>query len=168
MPASNGDLIPDGILPWTKSCFVCGEENPLGLRLKSRLENGLVVLRYAPRDADRGWREIVHGGIATTLLDEVMTWAAILHARRACVAAEMTVRLVRPVRVGQKLAIVGSVARGGARLMTTEGRILDDERRVLLTASGKFVPMDAATASACAADFVEGPGAIPVATIFRA
>jgi hypothetical protein len=38
----------NGTLPWTKSCFVCGEANRRGLRLRSRVENGVVVLTYRP------------------------------------------------------------------------------------------------------------------------
>ncbi len=158
--------IPDGVLPWTRSCFVCGEANPHGLRLKSRHEQGLVVIRYAPRDADRGWKEIVHGGIATTVVDEVMTWAAILYARRACVAAELSVRMLRPITVGQRLRFEGDVAAGKARLIQTRGRILDEAGTVFFEATGKFVPMAASVAAACAADFVEGPDAIPVREIF--
>lgn len=158
--------IPDGILPWTRSCFVCGEANPHGLRLKARHERGLVVLRYVPRDADRGWRERVHGGVATTLLDEVMTWAAILHTRRACVAAEFGVRLQQPIVVGQPLQVAASVDRGARRLVVASARICNAAGDTLFTATGKYMPMDAAAATACAADFVEGPGVIPVSRIF--
>lgn len=136
--------------------------------MKSRHEGGLVVLRYAPRAADRGWREIVHGGIATTLLDEVMTWSAILHTRRACVAAELSVRLSHPITVGQPLRIVGEILLGNARLMQARGRIYDAQDQILCESTGKFVPMDAAVASACAEDFVTNAEAIPVQAIFEA
>ncbi|MCE9615496.1 MAG: PaaI family thioesterase [Lentisphaerae bacterium] len=159
--------VPDGVLPWTRSCFVCGEENPHGLRLRSRHENGVVVLRYAPRPSDRGWRELVHGGIATTLLDEVMTWAAILHVRRACVAAELGVRLLRPIAVGQPLQIVGQITDGKPRLMRASGRIMNAAGQVLFEATGKFVPMRDDVAALCAEDFVEGPEAIRVDRIFH-
>ena len=73
--------IPTGTLPWTKSCFVCGQENPHGLHLKCRVDDGQVILEYTTQERDLGWRSIVHGGIVMTLMDEVMTWAAILAAR---------------------------------------------------------------------------------------
>lgn len=160
------ETLPDGVLPWTRSCFVCGEANPHGLRLKSRHERGLVVLQYAPREEDRGWRELVHGGIATTLLDEVMTWAAILRARQPCVAAALSVRLLRPIRVGQPLRVTGSITHGNPRLMQAGGQILDASGELLIEATGKFVPMRRDVAALCAADFVECPDAIPVQRIF--
>jgi uncharacterized protein (TIGR00369 family) len=151
-----------GVLPWTRSCFVCGQDNPHGLHLRSRLEDGRVVLEYTTREADLGWRSIVHGGIVATLLDEVMTWAAIVAARRACVAAEMTTRLKLPIEAGQPLRVEGSVTEGRSRLFLTEGVVLDEAGRIAATAAGKYVPMRPEEAALCSADFVEGEGAIPI------
>ena len=154
-------------LPWTRSCFVCGQDNPNGLHLTSRFENGIVVIDYTPRDTDRGWRHIVHGGIAITLLDEVMTWAAIIEAHAACVSAEISTRLRKPIPVGQTLRIEGKTAGGKARLMLTEGRILDDAGGVLATATGKYLPMPAGELALCEKDFVISSDSIPPSEIFR-
>lgn len=149
-----------GTLPWTRSCFVCGEDNPHGLHLRSRIENGRVILDYTPREADLGYRHIVHGGIAITLLDEVMTWASIVAARRVCVAAELTTRLKKPIVVGQILRVEGWVTRQTSRLILTEGVILDSARQPLLTAEGKYMPMPADQIELTQKDFVISPEAI--------
>lgn len=150
----------EGTLPWTKSCFVCGEQNPHGLRLKSRIENGRVVLDYTAREADLGYRHIVHGGILATLLDEVMTWAAILSIRRVCVAAELTTRLKHPVKVGRRLRVEGWVARKTSRLILVEGRITGEDGSVAATAEGKYMPMPADQVELTEKDFVVSPDAI--------
>ena len=155
----------NGTLPWTQSCFVCGQDNPRGLRLRSRVADGRVWIDYTTRDADRGYRHIVHGGILMTLLDEVMTWAAILSVRRVCVAAEVLTRLKQPVKVGDRLRVEGWVARPGARLILTEGRITDVEGKVMLAATGKYMPMPAGQIELASKDFVESPETIPAATI---
>ena len=149
-----------GTLPWTRSCFVCGQDNPHGLRLKSRMEDGMVVLDYTTRERDLGWRHSVHGGITMTLLDEVMTWAAILSARRACVAAEVTTRLKRPIDMGVTLRVEGRVTTARPRLHLTEGRVLNPEGTVLATASGKYVPMPAGQYALCEDDFITDPASI--------
>ena len=69
-------------LPWTRACFVCGQENPHGLRLRCRLEDGRAVLLHTAREADLGWKTFVHGGILMALLDEAMAWAAMARLRR--------------------------------------------------------------------------------------
>jgi uncharacterized protein (TIGR00369 family) len=153
---SNWDYT-SGTLPWTKSCFVCGESNPHGLRLRSRVENDRIVLDCTTREADLGYRHIVHGGISMTLLDEVMTWAAILTLRRACVAAELTVRLKQPVTAGQCIRVEGWITSAKSKLVVAEGLVLDDRRQVLATASGKYVAMPAAGVPLCVKDFVDSP-----------
>lgn len=153
--------VGNGWLPWTKSCFVCGEDNPHGLRLRSRVEGDRIVIRYTTREADLGWRHIVHGGLSMTLLDEVMTWAAILSLERACVAAEITVRLRQPIEAGQGIRIEAwTTAVRGTRLATAEGHILDEAGTVLASGTGKYVPMPAGALPMCSQDFVRHPDAL--------
>jgi uncharacterized protein (TIGR00369 family) len=156
-----------GLLPWTRSCFVCGQDNPHGLRLRARAEGGRVVIEHTARDADRGWRHIVHGGITMTLLDEAMTWAAILRARRACVAAEMTTRLRRPIEVGQRLRVEAEVVEAGPRLLLTSGKITDPAGVVLAAATGKYVPMPEGQVQLCDKDFVSAPDTLRPEELFR-
>ena len=95
-----------------------------------------------------------------TLLDEVMTWASILTLKRACVAAELTVRLLRPIEAGQSIRVEGWILKARSRLVESEGQIMDSRRKVLATASGKYVSMPGEGLHLCLEDFVESPGAI--------
>ena len=156
-----------GTLPWTRSCFVCGESNPHGLRLRSSVENGVVSLVYTTRESDLGWKAIVHGGITTTLLDEVMTWAAIIDAGRACVSVELTCRIKKAVRLNQKVTASGRVSLSKSRLILTEGMITAENGDILAEASGKFMPMPAGETSICEEDFVISPDAIHPSQIIR-
>src|SRR5689334_17171332 len=111
---------PNGPLPWTKSCLVCGERNVRGCNLKSRLEDGRVIAEYVTKPHDVGYKHLVHGGIIMTLLDELMTWAAILETGKVCVAAEMTSLLREPVAVGHRLRIEAWVSKNARRIILTE------------------------------------------------
>jgi len=158
--------LPDGILPWTRSCFVCGEDNKYGLRLKSRMVGGAVVIEYTPRPSDLGYSHIVHGGIVMTLLDEVMTWAAIIAAGKMCVMAEMSTRLLNPVAVGQQLRIEGRVTRHASRLLLTEGVAFAVDGTIAMSrATGKYLPMSEDKIRLCEKDFVYSPAALPLETI---
>jgi len=158
--------IPSGFLPWTRSCFVCGEQNPHGLRARSQWLDGQVCLDYVPREPDLGYRDIIHGGIGATLLDEVMTWAANIALKAPCVAAEFTVRLRGPLRVGQPVRVSGRVENGGGRLLRTTGSVEDGTGAVLMTATGKYMPMRGEGARHCDEDFVYGPGTLSPAQLF--
>ena len=144
-------------LPRTRSCFVCGVENPHGLHTHSRVEGDRVVIEYTARASDCGYRRLVHGGIAMTLLDEAMTWAAILAAGRMCVAAELTTRLRRPMTAGDRLRIEARVVRHAGRVLYTEGAVLDAAGAVAASAEGKYMPMPAAQTERSEQDFLPGP-----------
>lgn len=148
-------------LPWTRSCYVCGQDNPRGFRLKSRLEGETVVIDYTTRETDRGYKHLVHGGVLMTLLDEVMTWAAIVGTGKVCVAAELTARLKRPLAAGVAIRVEGRVTKSGRRLLLTEGRVIDAAGKVMVEASGKFMPTDDAATALCAEDFVYDDDTVP-------
>jgi len=142
------------ILPWTKSCLVCGEENKKGFRLRSRVENGVVVIDYIVKPEDAGWKEMAHGGISMILMDEVMTWAAMLFLHNACVAAEITCRMRKPIRINTKLRVEGWVCKGREKLVLTGSHILDEKEEILSVSSGKYFPMLPAEYNFCKSDFV--------------
>lgn len=142
-------------LPRTRHCFVCGVENPDGFRLRLRIEQNTVVADYESSVSDHGYRGIVHGGIAMTLLDEAMTWAAILATRSICVAAEMVTRFRSPMPVGARYRIEGRVVRSERRLVFTEGRVCCADGREAAAASGKYVPRREAHEAVADIDFVD-------------
>ena len=61
-----------------KHCFVCGEKNPNGLNLTFSFREGKVVTEFILHKTYQGYKDIVHGGIISTLLDESMVKAALL------------------------------------------------------------------------------------------
>lgn len=147
-------------MPWTKSCFVCGESNPRGLRLKSHLADGRVMLEYTTRESDLGWKHTIHGGLTMTLLDEVMTWAAMIASAKPCVAAEVSVRLVAPVEPGEKLTVVSPVPERARKVIQTNAEVRNSAGEIVARASGKYLPMREHQFELSQADFVTGPGSL--------
>lgn len=146
-------------LPWTHSCFVCGEDNAHGMQLKARVrDDGAVEMEHTARPSDAGWRDVMHGGLTMTLLDEVMTWAAILALKRGCVSAEFTTRLKAPVQVGQRIRVSGTVTRARGRLALVEGEAVGDDGTIFATATGKYMPVSEDMQEAFVKDFVVGEG----------
>lgn len=147
-------------LPWTRGCFVCGEENPRGLGARVRREGNLVVLDFHARAEHAGWSGIVHGGITTALLDEVMTWAAIVAARKGVVAAELVTRLKLPFAVGEKVRVEAELAPDSRpRVLRTVGRLVALDGREIATATGKYMPVRDGSLTLDADEFIDPPGA---------
>ena len=56
--------------PNSRMCFVCGIENPRGLKLKFCTDDeGRCIARFRPKPERQGYLGQLHGGIISTLLD---------------------------------------------------------------------------------------------------
>ena len=129
-------------LPHTAGCFVCGRDNPLGLRLSSFVdtETGNVHTTFSPQPHHIGFENITHGGILATLLDELMVWSAIWASRKACVAGELSLRFLQRAAPGDVLKATASITRNRSRLIETAGEIRVNNT-VICTAAAKYVPL---------------------------
>ena len=124
-------------------CFACGQENPIGLKLRFRSDGETVRAEFTPGELHQGWPGIVHGGIINTLLDEAMVYAPFFHGIH-CVTAKMEVRIRQPVLVGQQLFISSIIARKTRRLIETEANIvLEDGTTVAEGKATMFVVNEA-------------------------
>lgn len=75
-----------------------------------------------------GWEGIAHGGIVSTILDEIMGWTVIAFKRAFFVTRSMEVRYLRPVPIQMPLTAVGRMAEGseaGERGCKVTGSLLD-------------------------------------------
>jgi acyl-coenzyme A thioesterase PaaI-like protein len=120
-------------------CFACGELNERGLRLQLHLAEGRCWTELTLGSDFEGWEGIVHGGILTTILDEVMAWALVATDAWG-LTARITTDFRRPVRVGQRIRAEGWLTRNRRRLIDTEARIVDvDSGELLAGAKGLYV-----------------------------
>jgi uncharacterized protein (TIGR00369 family) len=145
-------------LPHTRSCFVCGESNPAGLKLRFETDGRLVQAHFVPRAEHVGFRQTVHGGLTATLLDEIMVWACAVQTKRFAFCAELKVRYLNPVRPGEALVASGElVSNRRDRLFEARAEMKDQAGRVLATATGKYLPIKTTEAADMATDFIEDP-----------
>jgi acyl-coenzyme A thioesterase PaaI-like protein len=155
-------------LPWSRSCFVCGEDNPLGLRARSYLVEGGIELPFTPLVEHAGWNSVIHGGLIATVLDEVMTWAAIVHSDQACFAAEFAVRLRRPLP--PSVAVIARAWCTGSRrrIHDTEARLEGEDGEVFATATGRYMAIPRDQVQSMHHDLITTPDCWPAAHIFGA
>lgn len=123
-------------------CFVCGKKNLDGLQLDFELVGDAEVrTSFVPIQKFQGFQDIVHGGIISTILDEVMVNGAWLRGMRA-VTAKLDVRLRRPAKVGERLYFVGRILRDGDKTVDTESRATTVEGVVVAEARGLLVKVE--------------------------
>jgi len=144
-------------LPYTQGCFVCGAHNAHGLHLRFRREGEEVRADFTPQPHHAGFRGIVHGGILATVLDEAMFWAAASTTKRFCLAAELNVRFVSKVTVGQKLTVVARLRVDRGRLWESSAELHDAQGHVCVQATCKQMPMKPEAMKDAAVDFLPDP-----------
>jgi uncharacterized protein (TIGR00369 family) len=129
-------------LPHSSGCFLCGDENPAGIRTRFFVEGGEVRGRIVlPRHVN-GYRDVAHGGVVAALLDETMGWAATVFGKEhpMYVTGEITVKYLAPVPVGEEIEVRSRLVEDAGRLAYAEGQLLHGGK-VCARAKGKFVPM---------------------------
>jgi acyl-coenzyme A thioesterase PaaI-like protein len=130
----------------SKMCFVCDEKNDFGLHAKFyETEANELVALINPSEQHQGYPGRMHGGIAATILDEVI-------ARSICngkdeqlwgVTLELKTRFRKPVPLGQELKVVGRVTSEGTRSFEGTGEILLQNGEIAVSAEGKYIKLNA-------------------------
>ena len=120
-------------------CFACGGDNHHGLQMTfarsgDRLRTQLIIPGHF-----RGWSSLVHGGVIATILDEIMSWTAIVVARRFILTKTMQVNYHRPLYVGTTVTAIASIGeRQGERRAKLTAEIFDAAGKLCASAQGEF------------------------------
>lgn len=142
-------------LPHTRSCFVCGEANAAGLKLRLESDGSIVRTRFTPGAEHIGFKLVTHGGILATVLDELMAWACAVHAQRFAYCAEMTIRFVNTARPGEELIGTGElISNRRGRVFDAKADLRTHDGKVIASATGKYLPIKSADLEEMAADLV--------------
>ncbi|MCK4858141.1 MAG: PaaI family thioesterase [candidate division Zixibacteria bacterium] len=120
------------------NCFVCGLDNPIGLKLRFFSDGQITRTQYRPTAVHEGYKGITHGGIIATILDEVMIKAA-LALDIYCVTAQMELRFRAPVPVGTELLFEGEITERKGRIIITRGLARDRDGVIYAEAIGKYM-----------------------------
>ena len=123
-----------------RGCFVCGQDNPAGLKLDFFFdrERKKAWAEFRAGREYEGYRDIVHGGILSSLLDEVMA-KAILADEIPVVTSKLMVEFRKPVLIGEKLRAEGWITGQKGQAFFTEGRIAKENGEEAAVASGVYI-----------------------------
>src|SRR5262245_10982520 len=101
-------------------CFGCSQDHPTGLRLRFERDGDWVKTTFSPGEGHQGPPGIMHGGLVTTLADEVAAWAIIGVLGKFGFTAAMSAKLLKPVRIGRPIAGRSRVTKNTGRTVTVE------------------------------------------------
>lgn len=132
----------------SKMCFICGLDNPVGLKLRIyEVEPGLIESMYTAPEHFQGYPGVLHGGIVATILDEISGRAHLGTSEnpRFMFTAKLEVKYRKNVPIGKPLKIVGKAGKDKGRSAEGWAGIYDAETGELLAEGNTLlvnVPQD--------------------------
>lgn len=128
----------------SRMCLVCGSENPAGLKAAFyELDTGELLGVFRPQAIHQGYPGRLHGGIATTILDETIGRAVNVQDPTAWgVTVELSsVRFRKPVPIGAEIRVLARITKDSRRLFEGSGELLLDDGSVAVEATGKYLKL---------------------------
>jgi uncharacterized protein (TIGR00369 family) len=124
-------------------CFVCGMNNPDGMRLKFTLDEDrqMFVCRFRLSKRYTGPPGHCHGGIIATILDDAMGKVNKLRHVIA-LTKEMKIEYLRPVPLRKPLRVEGREVSVRGRRHVNAAEILNEKNEVLARSRGLFIAID--------------------------
>ena len=91
--------------PWVGldgyKCFGCAPDNEHGLRLEFFEDGDDVVATWKPEPCYQGWLDTLHGGIQSTLMDELAGWVVFRKLQTAGVTSRLDARFLKSISTNE-------------------------------------------------------------------
>ena len=120
-------------------CFACGPNNPFGLHM-TFYKNEQTVYSWVnvPRQLC-GWQNILHGGIISTISDEVMSWTAHHLIKKLIMTRSITIDFLRPLYAETDIRAEGWInCLKTEREAILEARLVNPAEKICAKATGSF------------------------------
>ena len=112
-------------------CFACSPMNASGLQMKVFTDDESVFSDITVPDHLCGWGDLVHGGVISTILDEIMGWGVIYLLKKISLTQSITVDFAKSIRIGTPLRTVGRVLEKRTKHEALMESFLYDEKDAL-------------------------------------
>ncbi len=122
-------------------CFGCSDSNSHGLKMKFFRDDSresVVSFLSIPSHLS-GWSNFAHGGVISTVLDEIMSWTVIHRVKKFMLTKSISIDYLKPVLVGSSVKAEGRITLlKNDREVEAEGVIFDENGQALAKSKGSF------------------------------
>lgn len=128
----------------SRMCFICGMDNPIGLKAQFyNMEDGSVMTPFRMREDLQSFPERTHGGITATMLDELGLRALWSDGKedRFGVTTSINVKYRKPVRYDEDLIGKGKVIKETNLAITTRAEIFNKRGELLANADVVYLKL---------------------------
>lgn len=124
--------------PNSRHCFVCGLDNPVGLQLKIyQSAPGVIETTYTAPEHFQGYPGVLHGGIITSILDEIAGRAHMGDPSqpRFMFTGSIEVKFRKNTPIGKPLKIIGKAGKSKGKKAQAWAGIYDEGGTLLAEAT---------------------------------
>jgi len=118
-----------------RHCFVCGPDNPIGLKLRFFPAGEGIRAEFTPSELHVGYEGLIHGGILAALIDDALANVWFLRGQEA-VTAKIEVRFRREVRPGDRLVVSAAETGRKAGLRIARAEITRADGEIVVDGTG--------------------------------
>ena len=109
-------------------CFGCCPENPIGLHMVFYEDGDYIVSNWHPEKNYQGWVNTMHGGILSTLIDEVCGWVVTRKLQTSGYTVQLNVKFRKAVPTTEpELTIKAKVAKQVRNLVYINAEITNSK-----------------------------------------
>jgi uncharacterized protein (TIGR00369 family) len=128
------------------ACFGCGVHNPHGLQMTFFTDGSDLFSKVTVPPHLGGWNNLVHGGVLSTICDEIMGWAAMYRMKKMTLTKTMTVDFRKAVFITDTLRARGRIVQvTDTSEVIMEGTIHNGKGDLCVRSKGVFALLDART-----------------------
>lgn len=129
-------------------CFGCSPDNPSGLHLEFYEDGDDIIAFWEPGEQYQGWLDTLHGGIQSTLMDELAGWVVIRKLQTTGVTSRLDARFIKSISTREpRLMIRGRIREQKRNAVFLETEIYNSKEELCARAELLFFVVNQARAA---------------------
>jgi len=121
------------------NCFGCSPDNEIGLRLSFIDEGDYLIAEWEPTAHFQGYKNVLHGGIQATLIDEIASWFVYVKMKTAGVTSKLEVRYKKPVYTDKgKIKLRAKLQQQRRNLADIDVELFDNQGQLCATGVAQY------------------------------
>ena len=120
-------------------CFGCAPENPQGLHMEFYEDGEDIVAFWEPESHYQGWLETLHGGIQTTMMDELAGWVVLRKLQTSGMTSRLDARFLKSISTREpRLMIRGRIKEQKRNAIFIETEIYNSQNELCSRADNVY------------------------------
>ena len=105
------------------NCFGCSPDNKSGLQMEFWQDGERIISHWNPRDHFQGYINVLHGGIQSTLIDEIGSWVLFVRLNTLGFTSKLSINYINVIYMNSgPISLVSELVemRGNIAVVRTE------------------------------------------------